>query len=415
MQQNRDNGLTGEIPESLASLTHLKVLRLAGNDLTGCIPANVSNGLESATSRLGDIAVCANPEREALEAFYHATGGPQWFDSTNWLTDAPLGEWYGVSLNQDGTVGRLELPTNRLTGELPAVLSELTKLKHLRLYSRRDSSISKADFPNRLNRFTGGIPAWLGILPLETLDLSNAGLSGPIPAELGAIKSLRDLRLSQNELSGPIPPELGNLSSLEGLTLIHNQLTGPIPPELGNLSNLTALFIGDNAFSSALPAELGNLGNLVRFFASNAELTGPIPPELGNLSKLTWLDLSDNRLSGEISPELGGLASLTKMDLRNNQLSGEIPKHLSRIGGLEQLYLAYNNLTGSIPGHLATLEHLNILDLRGNALTGEVPADLGQFPKAGQSSRLKSLYLQGNMLDGCHQGEYADRIRTVEC
>ena len=409
------NGLTGDIPDSFASLTELRVLRLDGNSLTGCLPANISNGLDSANTRLGDIKICPNPERAALEAFYHATGGPDWLDNTNWLTEAPLGEWFGVSLNQDGTVWRLELNANRLRGELPSALAELTNLRHLHLPSQRGSRISRADFPNRVNRISGGIPTWLGELPLETLNLTNAGLSGSIPAELGAMESLRVLRLNDNELSGPIPPELGNLGSLTELLLSGNQLSGPIPPELGNLASLNSLFIGNNQFSSPIPPELGGLTALTDLYFRNGGLTGPIPAELGNLANLTRLDLSHNQLSGEIPPELGDLTSLTSLDLNNNQLSGEIPKHLSRIEGLEGLSLASNNLTGSITGHLATLENLSRLDLSDNVLTGEVPQDLGQFPKAGRISTLRTLNLRGNNLEGCHEGENAERIRTVKC
>ena len=45
------------------------------------------------------IMVDSISERDALEAFYHAAGGPNWFPGRdeNWLTDEPLNTWYGVS------------------------------------------------------------------------------------------------------------------------------------------------------------------------------------------------------------------------------------------------------------------------------------------------------------------------------
>ena len=33
-------------------------------------------------------------DRAALVALYNATGGASWTDSTNWLSDRPIGEWY---------------------------------------------------------------------------------------------------------------------------------------------------------------------------------------------------------------------------------------------------------------------------------------------------------------------------------
>ena len=137
-------------------------------------------------------------DRAALVALYHATDGENWIRNTNWLTEAPVGEWYGVQKDESGRVTGLALESNQLSGPIPAELGNLTSL--------------------------------------ESLALGNNQLSGPIPAELGNLTSLGSLFLYRNQLSGPIPAELGNLTSLESLTLESNQLSGPIPAELGNLS-----------------------------------------------------------------------------------------------------------------------------------------------------------------------------------
>ena len=118
----------------------------------------------------------AETDREALVAFYNATDGENWDESNSWLSDAPLGEWEGVTTDNDGRVIRLILSGYRLIGE--------------------------------------------------------------IPAELGSLSNLTILYLSGNELSGEIPAELGSLSNLVGLNLSGNQLSGEIPAELGSLSNL---------------------------------------------------------------------------------------------------------------------------------------------------------------------------------
>ena len=53
--------------------------------------------------------------------------------SDNWLSDAPLGEWGGVSTNDDGRVTRLHLLGNDLSGEIPAELGSLSNLEALSL------------------------------------------------------------------------------------------------------------------------------------------------------------------------------------------------------------------------------------------------------------------------------------------
>lgn len=65
--------------------------------------------------------------------------------------------------------------------------------------------------------------------------------------------NLRRINLTNNGLSGTIPPELGNLTILYQLFLNSNQLTGSIPPELGNLVNLDYLYLAYNQLSGTIP------------------------------------------------------------------------------------------------------------------------------------------------------------------
>ena len=49
-------------------------------------------------------------DRAALIALYEATDGANWDDGTGWLSDAPLGDWYGVTTDTDGRVLELSSP-----------------------------------------------------------------------------------------------------------------------------------------------------------------------------------------------------------------------------------------------------------------------------------------------------------------
>ena len=66
------------------------------------------------------------------------------------------------------------------------------------------------------------------------LDLSNSGLTGEIPPEIGNLTNLERLYLHQNQFTGFIPQEIGDLTNLTELDLSNNQLTGPIPDEICN-------------------------------------------------------------------------------------------------------------------------------------------------------------------------------------
>ena len=59
-------------------------------------------------------------DRAALVALYRATRGPLWTNNRNWLTEAPVFEWHGVTTDDSGRVTELRLDENALLGKIPA-------------------------------------------------------------------------------------------------------------------------------------------------------------------------------------------------------------------------------------------------------------------------------------------------------
>ncbi len=342
-------------------------------------------GIATITARSGrakgtsQIAV-GNPDRAALVAFYHATDGRYWSRSDNWLTEAPVAEWYGIRVDDQGRVSHLQLPDNNIAGRMPWQLGHLATVRELDL-SR--------------NGLTGPISPQLGNLQrLEVLRLRGNRLTGSIPSELGNLANLRRMDLNNNRLSGPIPSDLGKLDRLESLGLISNQLTGSIPPELGNLARLWNLNLAYNQLTGPIPSELGDLVNVGHVHLELNELTGSIPPELGNLPELERMNLAGNELTGSIPPELGDLPELERLSLGGNQLTGSIPRELGDLTNLSQLELNGNRLTGSIPPELGDLTNLSRLYLLDNRLTGPIPPELGNLVK------LHRFWLNANRLTG---------------
>lgn len=239
------------------------------------------------------IEVPPSPDRDALIALYHETGGPNWRNQENWLSDRHIGEWHGVETDGQNRVVKLNLQGNQLSGTIPPLLKDLRSL--------------------------------------QDLDLGANGLSGDIPPELGDLTNLRRLNLGSNQLSGEVPAELSSLTYLRWLYLDNNQLAGQIPQGLGQLGDLTELALYNNRLTGEIPAELGGLSKLKWLYLDYNQLAGPVPAGLGNLANLKHLHLHDNRLRGEIPTELGRLVNLTYLRLKNNRLSGEIPAEL---GGL---------------------------------------------------------------------------------
>ena len=237
------------------------------------------------------IEVLSGP-RAALTAFYHSTGGPNWIRKDNWLSDAPLSEWHGVTTDEHGHVTELYLRHNRLEGPLPPELASLANLRRL--------------------------------------DLVGNGITGRIPTELPQLDSLRVIWLSYNDLTGPIPSELARLTHLNRLEAGANQLSGPIPPELGNLTNLIALNLAENDLTGVIPSELGKLSNILLLALNTNNLTGQIPGEFAQLTKIDHLALGNTDLTGSITA-LENLTTLTRLKLQNTRLSGRLPEGLAKM------------------------------------------------------------------------------------
>ena len=414
------------------------------------ITASAGSGQGTAEITVMDL------ERAALVALYEATDGPNWVNSENWLTDVPLGEWFGVETNREGRVVGLALSyydsqikrwiSNNVSGPVPPELGGLTKLERMNL---RDNDVS------------GAIPPELGgLVQLERLDLQGNSLSGPIPPELGDLANLRLVRLGNNQLSGPIPPEFGALASLQWLSLWGNDLTGPLPssflelPELSYLAyyangglcapgtvDFLAWLEGHDSYRGPLCNETDRVALESLFettggsgwantggWLGSPALAGWHGVSADSLGHVTGLDLSSNGLVGRLLHTMGDLAQLTELLLEDNpDLSGRLPPSLVRLS-LRVLHYPGTNLCvptdpvfrewlNAIPSHEGTgvgctpLSDRDILEVlyhatggpnwtnRKNWLTDQ-PLDEWNGVSVDGSGRVRALTLRVNNLTG---------------
>ncbi len=370
------NGLEGPVPATLTRLAGMTELRIDDNALVGPLPVDLVN-LQLRAFHYSDTELCTQAnarfrgwldgiashqgtdvecgplsDRDILVAFYHATGGPGWTNSDNWLSGEPLDTWEGVRLDDDGRVSRLLVGLNNLAGSIPPELGQLRNL--------------------------------------TMLFLAYNHLTGPIPPELGAATELRFLYLDHNDLTGPIPPELSDLSDLAVLSLGYNRLTGPVPPELGSLDDLVWLRLNDNQLTGTIPPELGRLERADSLDLSGNALTGPIPRALGQLTNLESLFLDRNNLTGPIPPEIGRLGRLRRLSLSRNNLAGRLPTDIGNLTELTQLSL-YNNmrLSGALPGNLTSLRRLREFQAGGTGLCALFEPDFLQWLREIPVSRVR--------------------------
>ncbi|KAI7731043.1 hypothetical protein M8C21_019932, partial [Ambrosia artemisiifolia] len=210
------------------------------------------------------------------------------------------------------------------------------------------------------------------------ITLSNMGLSGTLPGDIGQFTELLVLDLSYNKgLKGSLTSAIGNLAKLTNLILVGCDFNGPIPNSIGNLERLRYLSLNSNGF------------------------TGPIPASIGQLKNLYWLDLSDNQLTGTlpvsdgITPGLDMLTATKHFHLGDNQLSGEIPLGLFNSNmTLYHLLLDHNSLTGEIPSTLGLVKSLEVVRLDRNLLSGDIPSNINNL------TNVTEMYLSNNRLTG---------------
>ena len=174
---------------------------------------------------------CESHQLHALQQLYKATAGPNWIHTWNLSTDCC--SWYGVECT-NGTVSKLSLARNQLSGYIPDSLSSLSQL--------------------------------------STLNLAQNSLGGTLPQNFASLSSLVYLGVYQNWLSGVLPPNL-TLSSMVELYTYLNRISGTLPPIAG-ATGLKAFGMRGNRYSGSIPSSLSGLTSLQLLWLFNTEISG---------------------------------------------------------------------------------------------------------------------------------------------
>ncbi|KAL8223095.1 hypothetical protein R6Q57_020494 [Mikania cordata] len=347
------NRLTGRVPRALANSTKLKWLDFESNFFEGELPCEIVRNL----SNLQFVYLSYNRFSGPLERFFSG------------LTNSPH-------------LQELELAGNRLSGEIPDVIGNLSKrLTQLHLDG---------------NQILGEIPPSISnLLNLTLLNLSSNFLNGTIPKELCQMSKLERLYVSDNLLSGKIPLCFGNVSKLGLLDLSKNRLSNSIPDTFSSLSQLRKLLLHNNLLDGNIPTSLAKCVNLEILDLSHNQITGSIPTEFARLSTLKiYLNISYNHLNGPLPLELSKMNMVLAMDLSSNNFSGPVPAQLGSCIALELLNLSNNALSGPLPDSIGKLPFLETFDVSRNKLAGNIPESFQT------SSKLKKLNFSFNNFSG---------------
>jgi hypothetical protein len=126
---------------------------------------------------------------------------------------------------------------------------------------------------------------------LVWVQLSNNGLTGPLPKSWGTMTRLQQVNAYDNQLTGTLPESWAGAESLAYLGVGSNRLRGPLPDSWGRLKGLKVCDLYQNDLSGTLPASWGDLAVLEIFgLAGNAGLSGTLPCAWSSMGRNTTGD-----------------------------------------------------------------------------------------------------------------------------
>ncbi|KAG5589875.1 hypothetical protein H5410_040389 [Solanum commersonii] len=195
----RNNNFIGNIPHTIGLLNTLSYLLLSTNQLEGQIPNQISEN-----------------DAEIRSTKYATTSTYSWLTFLHWIR---LKRHYHDSQGLLSNIFLMDVET-------------------------------QVQFSTKRNSYTykGSILKYM-----SGIDLSSNRLTGEIPVELGNMSNLPALNLSHNHLIGRIPNTFSNLQEIEGLDLSYNRLNGSIPVGLLELNSLAVFSVAYNNLSGAVP------------------------------------------------------------------------------------------------------------------------------------------------------------------
>ncbi|KAK1562253.1 hypothetical protein Q3G72_008879 [Acer saccharum] len=397
--QVQNVGLKGPLPENLNKLSMLENLGLQKNQFSGQLPT--FNGLSNLK-----YAYLDNNNFDSIPGdFFDGLVSLEVLalDYNNF--NATTGWSFPQGLLKSAQLTNLSAMSCNLVGELPGFLGEFSSLQNLKLSlnnlsgeipeSFKDLSLVNLWLNNQQGSgFTGPIDVVANIASLLSLWLHGNHFTGTIPESIGNLTSLKDLNLNGNQFVGLIPASLANLQ-LDTLDLNNNMLMGPIPK-----FRAAKVTYASNLFCQTTPGALcaPEVMSLVQFlgglnyppnFASSWSGNDPCNSWLGvtcdDNQKISVLNLPNYNLSGTLSPSVAKIDSLTQIRLQKNHLTGQIPTNWTSLKSLIMLDLSENNISPPLPKFRGTVK----LVVVGNPFldrnqSGAVPST-GTNPPSGNS------------------------------
>ncbi|CAI9774040.1 unnamed protein product [Fraxinus pennsylvanica] len=328
--------LRGNFSISLLEIQHLKYLDLSYNDFSGEIPHHLGNLSElnslslgssndgSLTSTSLDWLSRLNSLNDLSFYYVNLTMATDWLQTITKLTKLQLLELYSCNLS-------MVLP--------PSPFNASNSLSFIILSGNEFSS--SWIFPLVFNLSSS----------LHFLGLFSNKLQGEIPVSLRNMTSLAGLDLFNNQFTGEVP-HLALPSSLDYLDLSYNMFTGTVTRCIGSLSKLRRLSLNSNNFEDIITESLFfNLSHLLMLDLSyNQGISFNISSGWNPPFQLIYVFLSGCKVGPHFPAWLRTQKRLEYLDISNAEISDTFPDWFWKSSPkLRNLNVSHNNFHGVLP------------------------------------------------------------------
>lgn len=398
--QLADNFLTRLSRQSFAGLSYLLDADFSGNRITHVDPDAFSDSLGLIT-----LEIQQNP-LEPVDGPFLSSRSLMYLD----LSDCHLTRLSTQFFSLCTSLNKLDLSGNPLGSIEEGIFDPLTSLEHLQLNRCNLTHIADTAFKYVTNLKTLELSGnyltnvkWPVLLQnvalLEYLDLRKSALNN-LPGDAFVNNNwLRNLVLAENELRDlDVATTLGqNLLQLDTLDLSNCHLKGPLSEDaFANATKLRTLILSGNFLSALdLSVALAPLTRLHKLSLKNCGLTRLPPDTFHRLTALEELDISRNPLNDAFTGILSPLETLKVLDMSYSNLSHVSRGTFSKMTHLRRLVLSGNRLTDLESGLFQNLTQLRTLELNDCGLS--YPPEEDVFSTAIYED-FQELHLAGNPL-----------------